>query len=359
MTAFDVEARSANCETLTRSAILLAAAVLSFAAGCLAARPHSRIVESLATSVGASRDVEMFAAAVRRLRSGESYYDAMGRELRQRKYPTASVFNWRPPLVYTSIALVSWTTVRAVLVTLAVLLLFASVAVLAKEPPAILIPGILIELGAVVTVLVPEAPFLTEVWAGVLVALSLCAYSLQYREAGAVIGLLAVFVRELVVLYAVTCALLALASRRKREFAIWCAGGAAYAAYFLWHMSQVSRHLGVGEQAHMHSWFNFGGLTFISSTLSMNALVLVAPIFASALLLAFVVAGILGHATPIHLRAAAALYLLAFMAIGQPFNYYWGFLTAPMLGLAATFGLGEIGRAVRTLGGSRRRRANA
>jgi hypothetical protein len=191
---------------MTRSRVTLLATLLAFAAGWLSARPHARVVESLATSVGPSRDVDLFAATVQRLRSGESYYDAMGSELRNRRYTTASVFNWRTALLYIGLSSMSPALARATLVLLGGLVIALSVAVLSARPPLVLILGVLMQLGAVVTVSFTEGSLMTEVWAGVLVALSVLVYSLRFWHAGALIGLLALFVRELVAPYAVVCA---------------------------------------------------------------------------------------------------------------------------------------------------------
>src|SRR4030095_4731899 len=44
-------------------------------------------------------DAELFEAVVVSMRENPAYYPIMGRELRARGYPVASVFNWRQPLL--------------------------------------------------------------------------------------------------------------------------------------------------------------------------------------------------------------------------------------------------------------------
>ena len=39
------------------------------------------------------------------------------------------------------------------------------------------------------------------------------------------------------------------------------------------------------------------------------------------------------HEMPSHLRLSVLLYCVLFVAVGQPFNDYWGFLTAPIITL--------------------------
>ncbi len=43
-------------------------------------------------------DLALYRTEERRIRAGESYYEAANVELRQRGYPTRSLFNWRTPL---------------------------------------------------------------------------------------------------------------------------------------------------------------------------------------------------------------------------------------------------------------------
>src|SRR5688572_25398585 len=43
-------------------------------------------------------DLALYRAEIERIRAGENYYQAANIELRQRGYPTRSLFNWRTPL---------------------------------------------------------------------------------------------------------------------------------------------------------------------------------------------------------------------------------------------------------------------
>src|SRR5690348_3086984 len=50
-------------------------------------------------------DVALYRAEVDQIHAGESYYQAAAAELRDRGYPTKSIFNWRTPL---PIAPIGW-----------------------------------------------------------------------------------------------------------------------------------------------------------------------------------------------------------------------------------------------------------
>ena len=342
---------------LTRHIVTLCAAILSFTVGWATARPHQEVLTSASSPVGVSRDIDTFKAIVSRLRAGESYYQVVGSELRRRGYPTLSVFNWRTPLLHTSISIMPPGIARAALMVLAGLLLVCTAIVFSDRSAIIILAGLVLQLGAVLSVMVPEAPLMSEAWTGVFIGLSVFAYSRQANLAGAGLGVLALFVRELAAPYTVLCTILAIVGKRKRELAIWAVGAVAYAVYFGWHFSEVSARLQPADLAHRDSWFYAGGLPVLSNTLRMNAFALVAPRWMAGALLGLIASGVICQRTPPHVRAGALTYVLVFLVIGQPFNYYWGLVTAPLWALTAAYGVegvrlaaGDLGRAVRRPG---------
>jgi hypothetical protein len=302
-----------------------------------------------AASRAPSRDIDMYVAIVSRIRAGESYHVAVGSELRQRHYPTIPVFNWRTPLLYSVLARIPDAAGRAVLIGLALSLLAASLAVLAGRPATTVIAGLFLQVGASISFLVPEAVVMSEAWAGVLVGLSMCAYTKDAHRTGASLGLLALFIRELVAPYAVLSTILAWRGRRKSEVLIWVLGAVAYAIYYGWHFVIVSGLHQPDDFAHQLSWFYGGGLPFILNTLRMNALLLVAPGWILAGVLALLVAAAIGPSTDLRLRCAVGIYLGFFAVAGQPFNYYWGLITVALWPLVVPEGITSLREAVSTV----------
>jgi hypothetical protein len=289
-----------------------------------------------------SRDVEAHAAMVDRIRGGEPYYVAVGTVLRQRHYPTLSVFNWRTPFLFSGLARVSNGTARLILVGLTLILLGASVSLLVHHNLSVFLTSVLLQVGAAVAFVVPEAIVTSEAWAGVLVGLSMCAY-LKYRNhTGAALGLLALFVRELAAPWVMVCTILAWRARRRSEIYIWILGALAYAIYFGWHFAMVRSVHQPGDFAHQNSWLYGGGLPFIMNTLRMNGLLLVSPRWLSAALLVVIVAAATDRATNVRLRWTIVTYLMGFSIAGQPFNYYWGLVTAALWPLAIPEGVSSI-----------------
>jgi hypothetical protein len=293
---------------------------------------------------GDRRDIELFGAVVARVAAGEGYYDAMGFELRERKYPTASVFNWRTPLLYTATATISSIVTRVILILLACALLVLTALVVRKRSTSAAIIGLFVQCGAVVPLVIPGAMLFTEAWAGVMLGLSLCAYELGAGRRAAIVGIGALFVRELAAPYVALCALFALIEKRRGELIVWIVGAAAYSLFFAWHASQVHASHHVGDLSHAHSWLYFGGPAFLLQTLRTNAWVILSPSWlpSASVLLSLIVAAAAWHQPGRRLRATAPTYAALFLVFGQPFNFYWGLLTAPLWALAAAYGVDAV-----------------
>ena len=170
-------------------------------------------------------------------------------------------------------------------------------------------------------------------WAGVFIALSVCAYGLNRPYLGVAFGLAAVFFRELALPYCLLGAGIAWWHGRRGELAAWLLGLAAWSAFFAWHWWQVSGLIAPGAIAHQQGWIQLGGAGFVISTAQMNAYLLLLPQWVTALYLVAAMVGLAGWSTPLGTRIglSVCLYLAAFAVVGQSFNQYWGALIAPLL----------------------------
>lgn len=281
-------------------------------------------------------DIDLYEAEIGRMRQGEGYYAAAAAELRSRGYPTASVFNWRTPLPMWLVAQLPGRGGQALLAVLAGVLVLAGFLWVADE--AGLLAGAIAAVllfGAVMPCFLGPLYVMPVLWAGVLIGLSLAAYGFDRPQAGCLLGLAALFCRDLAGPYAVACLLLAWHQGRRREAAWWLAGLAAYAVFFAWHVAQVQLLLGPNELAHEESWLRFGGAPFVISTVQMNAYLLVAPQWLAALYLVAALAGVTAWESPAGQRVGyvLAMYVGLFAVVGQPFNQYWGAMLAPLFAL--------------------------
>ena len=284
-------------------------------------------------------DVATFGAIVDRIARGEAYYEATGAELRAGGYPTAQVLNWRTPLLLTGIA-ASPVAARGAFLALGIGVAFLTIALL--RPLTVAIVGGAIQLGMLLVFAVPTAIFMAEVWAGALIVLSLCAYIRSRPFAGGLLGLSALFVRELAAPYCAGCAVAAVVNRRWREAVVWLTGLLLYVGYVAWHVTAVWSHQLPTDVAHTDSWLQFGGLQFVLTIVATHVFLVMQPLPVIVAALMLVVAGIASRATPMPIRIASATYLLFFLAVGQGFNTYWAYLIWPTWSLASGFGAHEI-----------------
>jgi hypothetical protein len=283
-------------------------------------------------------DVSLYNAEIQRIRAGEGYYESAAAELRQRGYPTASVFNWRTPLPMWLIGKLPDGAGKALIGGLALLLMGAALRAMTREA-GLAQAGFcaLLLFGAVMPVFLDDLYVMPVLWAGVLIGLSICAYAGGHWRCGVAAGLLALFCRDLAGPYCLLAAIWAVAERRRAEVCWWVGGLAAYGLFFAAHAYIVQSLLGDVERAHDHSWVRFGGLAFVLSTVQTNAYLLVCPQWLSALYFVAAMLGLAGWNSALGRRLAGAicLYTVGFAVIGQPFNQYWGAMIAPLFCFAA------------------------
>jgi hypothetical protein len=319
---------------------LVVTVLLLIALGGLFVSPRTGLATSLTSATAAGTDRPLFLAVVRRLQSGESYYAAMGTELQRRGFPSASIFNWRTPLHLSVLAFFGVTGGAIVLGSL----LIAAVVLLLRPPSApllVLVAGPLVGMGGVV--------YFGEAWAGAFVALSLAAYRRHAWVSGACCGVLAVFFREIAVVYALVSGGLAFKARRKMESAIWMIGGILYAFYFFSHAQAAQAAMLLGAKAHS-SWVQWGGLPFVVGTVKWYAWVAIAPTILGPLVVSVGLLGVLSDRMSTQGRLSLVAYIAAFAMVGHDFNTYWGLVTVPLWAISLTHAREGAGTVMRLLG---------
>jgi len=320
--------------------------------GCLAAIAAWGIVAGAPQAargravVAGDDDIAMYARIVARVHAGEGYYAATHTELERGDYPLRPMFNWRPPLYAWLFGALP--TPRAGQALLLVLALVAALAGYAAARPWGGAPAVVVALLHAGLFSAAGAAYLsTELWAGVLIALSLAAYARGRRGAAIAAALAALFFRELAIVYVAACVL---SARTRRERTAWAVGLAAWAGYFAVHAARVAPEL-AGVAAAPRSWIAFGGLRFLLLSCRANALAFAAPSWLLALALPAALAGAAALDGELaRARLATLGYVVLFAVVGQPFDFYWGFAWLPLLhfGLArAPAALADLTRAAR------------
>lgn len=281
-------------------------------------------------------DLDTYERVVTALKSGQDYYAALHQALLEGGYGTLSPLNWRTPLFLTalswfpSLAMAQWglgvLTVGAWGVTVAFVQRRAGwgTAIWA----AIVMALSLLAIGA------PRAELSFELCAGTLILVSVSAYGLGWRWGGVLAGALALFVRELAIVYAAVCLIDAMRRRSRGEVIAWLVVLGAYGAYYQWHIQQVTALLGPSDHAAAEGWLQFGGLVFLLRTAAFNGILLVLPYFVAGIVLPV---GLAGLARVPRAAFTVVLYLLVFLVYGRPENDYWGGLYAPLVALGVVF----------------------
>jgi hypothetical protein len=270
-------------------------------------------------------DIALYAAVVTDLQRGQSYYEAMGTELRARHYHMRPVFTWREPLVLMTVATLSAPFAQLVLIGLGGWLIWVT-----RGFPA-LTPWLLVN--ALIDVLIRPLVYYTEIWAGICLALSAVALTRQQRTAGVAWAILALSIRELAAPYCVGATLVAVWRREWPEVQRWALGGVLYAAYYGAHAWQVHTHLQSTDMADVRSWVALGGVDFVLHALFLAGAWIMLPVAIFSFAVVAAVAAWWAPGMPIHVRMGVLVYVGFFLIAGQPFNTYWGWMVGPLAAL--------------------------
>lgn len=283
-------------------------------------------------------DAEFYREVVARVHAGQGYYDAVEDGLRQRGYRPHSVFNWRLPVyawLFGKLPDPVWG--HAILLAGVLATLLWAYGLLRHDGgPRRAAAAVVLLLGPLLWALFPDVVLFTELWAGMLITLSLLAYARGRPALGVGAGLLALFFRELALPYALLGLTLACARQRYREAAAWIAGLGLYGIVLMLHAHEVTRRLTPGAVVGAQAWLQWQGTAFVLLTCQINFYLLQAPAWLTALYLPLALLGLASWRSEAGGRAAltAGAYVAAFFVVGlKPHNAYWGLVDAPLLAL--------------------------
>lgn len=284
-------------------------------------------------------DIALYKALVERVHRGESYYAVLAEELPARGYPTQSVFNWRTPLPMWIIGVAPQPMFAKVLLCI----LAGAVVLMAFELSArdggrlqSALTALLL-IGGLLPCFLGDLFVMPVLWAGVLIALSVCALGIGWRKLGVFSGIAAVFFRDVAGPYCVFGLCVAIWQRRFKEAAMWFGGLVVYGAFFLWHCVQVDPLRSADAIAHSGGWVQLGGAAFVIATSQMNGFLLNLPQWVTAIYLPLALLGFASWQSRAGQFAglSVVLFTVLFSFIGQEFNQYWGSITSPLLCLGA------------------------
>jgi hypothetical protein len=285
-----------------------------------------------------SINVPLYSGIIARVRAGQPYETAAVAAQRAGGFPLRPFVTVRPPaLALITARLPNLAAANLLMRLLAIAVVAAWTVRLApagRGPPWLAWTPLMAFTG--VAWAIPGLTFglFHECWAGLLIALSLALRTDRRFAAAAAVGLVAALIRELAMPYLLVMAVLALAQRRRGEALAFSAALFVSLALLALHAAAVMS-LTTPHDLASPGWVKLGGWPFVMATAQWNLLVLLLGKPMTAVIVPLALAGALARTDAIGLRLAALLigYTLGFMMIGQPNDFGWGFVVAPLIGV--------------------------
>jgi hypothetical protein len=279
-------------------------------------------------------DLALYIRVIDHLRHGESYYIAAVRELRENNYPLRPFVAVRPPVhALMMAALPDVMSRRLLLAALSGLTLMAWAWRLKslRHNPARYALALMALISGIAPGFVPAAYPLHEVWAGLLIALSLALRKPDRWFVSVLIGTFAAVLRELAAPYLLVMAVLAFKEGRGKESAAWFAGLAVFALTLAVHAFEVSTVVTAVDPV-SPTWLQLGGWPFVLRSAQWNLILQAGPKWLGALLVPLALLGLTALRGPLGRRLALTVggYTFAFLFVGRDNNFYWGLIIAPL-----------------------------
>ena len=284
-------------------------------------------------------DVVLYETIVAGVRGGGEYYAVTAHALRTGNYPLRPFVTFRLPTLATLQAAMPPLATIVLLYILAAAVMLAWFVRLrsafARTPPLAI--AMVLLAGGMMAFVQPALASFHEVWAGLLIALSLALRQRDRWVEAVAFGLIAMLIRETAALYVGIMAVLAFAEGRRREASGWGVAIAAFAVVVAFHAHAVGLVVGPMDPA-SPGWAGMLGCGVFVKTMSLSTALNLAPMWLAALLVAFTLFGWAAWNDDLALRALTVFagYAALLSLFGRTDTFYWGLMVAPtiLIGLA-------------------------
>lgn len=287
-------------------------------------------------------DTALYEAIITRVQDGENYYTAAAIEQRERGYPLRPALTMREPtLAYAAAAVGGVKHLRVINLLLGVAAGLVMVLKLEQISRNRMMwwAAAGLTAGSAAAVVEPRFVVMHEAWAALFIVCSLLVRR-EGRSAvpSVVFGFLAVAVRELACPFILVMALLAWSEGKRREFWQWLAASALFLIGYSFHFGLVLSHT-IGADTESQGWLKVGGWPFALGTIRESSPLSTVPFWVTAVVVPLALLGWASKRGPFSNRvfAVIASFLVIFMVIGRPENWYWGILYAPLVGAGIAF----------------------
>jgi hypothetical protein len=285
-------------------------------------------------------DVVLYEGIVEGVRHGGNYYQVTAGALREGNYPLKPFVTFRlPTLARVEAVLPRWGSLALLWILAAGV--FAAWYVrlapaLARTPPR-LIAMALLAVGMMAFVQ-PDLVSFHEIWAGLLVALSLALRRPGWWVEAAAVAMAAVLIRETAALYVLVMAAVAAIEGERREAVGWAAVLGVLAVAVALHAHAVAQVVRPSDPA-SPGWAGMLGFGFFVRAETLSTALALFPAWLAAPLVALALAGWASWREPLGLRAVVifAAYALLLSLFGRTDTFYWGLMIAPTLPVGLAF----------------------
>lgn len=293
-----------------------------------------------AEAMGGSSDAVLYDLVVEDIRHGADYYSATAEALRIADYPLRPFLAFRLPTLAMVQAQVSPVAAALLLYALAMLTLLAWWHRLGDALPALAPRAFATLLAAIgmAGAVTAELVAVHDIWAGVLLALSLAVRRPGDWITAVALALSAMVIRETVILYAVIMAVAAWLEGQRREAAGWIAAVVVAALVLALHADAVAGVVRPLDQP-AQPWSGMPGFGFAIGSLVHASGLSLAPAAIGALAAGLTLVGWAAWRDPLAMRATAVLlgYVLLLSFAGRPGDHQWAYLIAPLAPIGLAF----------------------
>jgi hypothetical protein len=334
-TRFAMLSQAAAQVVLAAIALLVAATLLALDTPAPPAVSHD-----VAQRAEDQADVVLYESIVDGIRHGGDYYTVAADALRSGGYPMRPFVTFRlPTLAMVQALLPAWATL-ALLWTLVLAMAVVWYARLAPQfaraPPRIVVATLLA--GGLVMFVQPTLVAFHEVWAGLLIALSLGIRRPGRWVEAAALGTAAMLIRETAAVYIAAMAVIAFLEGERREALGWVATLGVLAVAVAAHAHAVAQVVQPLDPA-SPGWAGMLGFGFFVRTMTISTALAQLPLWLAAPLVGLALSGWAAWRDPLTLRALSmfALYAALLGVAGRVDTFYWGLLVAPTLLVGLAF----------------------
>lgn len=285
-------------------------------------------------------DVLLYESIVAGVRGGGDYYAVTADALRSGDYPLKPFVTFRLP----TLALIEASVPRPATLGLLYLLatgVFAAWFVrlrpaFARPPPLAI--GLALLAGGMTAFIQPDLASFHEIWAGLLIALSLALRRRERWVEAVAIGMVAMLIRETAALYVAIMAVLAYVEGQKREAIGWGTTLAALALVITCHAHAVAQVVHAADPA-SPGWAGMLGFGFFVKAMTLSTALDLAPPWLAAPLVALALFGWAAWRNAVAMRALVVFagYAVLLALFGRTDTFYWGLMIAPTLLIGLAF----------------------